>query len=76
MYDSSNNEEICKVHIKRKFEENELCKAEIASLKDDMQKMVIDYEEKIHEYEIAKKCFDEKVKNAYHEANLNATRTE
>lgn len=58
------------------FDENESYKAEIASLMNDMQKMMIDYEEKVQEYETEKKHFDKKVKNAYHEANLNTTRTE
>lgn len=59
--------------MKRKSEENEWCKAEIASL---TKKKATKYGEKLREYEEEKKCFEEHLEKVYHESDLNRIRTE
>jgi len=52
-------------------EENESCVAEIKSLNDEIENMVINHKDKVQEYEIKKIQFDEKVEQLYREAQLN-----
>lgn len=70
MYRNSDEDEIRTSHVKQMIEENESYKAEIVSLIDQMDKMVIDYNDKVQEYESEKQLFDTQVKNAYQSANL------
>jgi len=62
--------------MKLMFEENESCLAEISSLNDEIDKMVIDHKDKVQEYEIKKHQFDERVVKIYQEAQLNKVRIE
>lgn len=54
-------------------QENEWCKAEIASL---MKKMATKYGEKLREYDEEKKYFEEHLEKVYRESDLNRIRTE
>ncbi|VVC45818.1 Hypothetical protein CINCED_3A002857 [Cinara cedri] len=62
--------------IKRMSEETELNKTDIALLEDKIQKNIIEYDEKVLEYEKEKKYYDNQVKNAYREANFYRARIE
>jgi len=60
------------IRMKRMSKENELRKKETASLTKQMENSMIEF----RKYEQEKKYYDERVENAYLEANINKVRLE
>jgi len=76
IYWNFDEDEMRMTRMKLMSEENESCLAEIESLNDEIDKMVIDHKDKVQEYKIKKIQFDERVVKVYREAQLNKVRIE
>lgn len=76
IYWNIDEDEMRIVRMKHLSVENESCLAEIESLNDEIDKMVIDHKDKVQEYEKKKIQFDERVVKVYREAQLNKVRIE
>jgi len=57
-------------------EQNKSCITEIESINKEIERMAIDYKDKVQEYELKKKHFQERVVKVYQEAQLNKVRIE
>ncbi|CAH1731420.1 unnamed protein product [Aphis gossypii] len=76
IYWNFDEDEMRMARMKLMSEENESCLAEIKSLNDEIDKMVIDHKDKVQEYKTKKIQFDERVVKVYREAQLNKVRIE
>lgn len=70
LHGKDNEDEERRIRVKQMTEENESYKTEIALLKDQMENMVIDYDQTVREYEADKKLYDERLRNARQEADI------
>lgn len=76
LYGKDNEDEERRIRVKQMTEENESYKTEIALLMDQMENMAIDYDQTVREYEADKKLYDERLKNARQEADINKIQIE
>jgi len=74
MYKKANEDFTRMGRMKYMSEEIELFKLEKVSMIDKMNKMDIDYQEKVREYEKEKELYNAKIKIAYRSANKRQDR--
>lgn len=73
IYENDTEDKMRTIRMERMSEDNEWCKAEIASL---TEKRAMEYGEKLQDYAKEKNHYEEQLEKVYSESDLNMVRSE